>query len=113
MICQFKISEFGDFGLKLLDRLILEFLDFATMHADQMVMVITPVQFEYGISTFKVMTHDQARGLKLGEDTVNRGKTDFFAFTDQGLEDTLGAQMLSVVGSFQDFENLDAGQGDF
>ena len=40
VIGQFKISEFGDFVLKFLDSFILELFDFATIHTDQMVVVI-------------------------------------------------------------------------
>ena len=46
MICQFKISEFGDFILEFLDGLILELLDFAAIYTDQMVMVVTTVEFK-------------------------------------------------------------------
>ena len=51
--------------------------------------------------------------LKLCEDTVYRCKPDLFALTDQSLEDFLGTQMLNVIGTFKDFEDLDAGQGNF
>ncbi|MEY4685439.1 MAG: hypothetical protein RLZ25_1898 [Pseudomonadota bacterium] len=113
MICQFKISEFGNLGLEFLNRGILEFLHFATVHTDQMVMVVSAIQFKDGISSFEVMSHDQTSGLKLCKDPIDRSKTDFFTFTDQRLKDILGTQVLSIVGSFQDFEDLDAGQGDF
>lgn len=113
MICQFKISEFCDLGLKFLNRLILKFFYLAALHTDQVVMVISAVQFKDRITAFKVMAHNQTGGFKLRENAVNRGEPDFFTFADQGLEDVFGAEVLNVVGTLQDFENLDAGQGDF
>jgi hypothetical protein len=113
VICQFKISEFCDLGLKFFNRRILKFFDLAALHTDQMVVVVPAVKFEDRIAAFKVVAHDQAGGFKLCEDAVHRGEPDFFTFTDQGLEDILGTEVLNVVGTFQDFEDLDAGQGDF
>ncbi len=113
MICQFKISEFCDFGLKFLNRLVLKFFDPAALHTNQVVVVISAVQLKDRISAFKVVPHDQASGFKLREDPVHRRETDFFTFTDQGFEDVLGAEVLNGVGTLQDFEDLDAGQGDF
>ena len=46
MVRQFKVSEFGDLGLQLLYCLILEFFHLAAMDADEMVMVISAVQFK-------------------------------------------------------------------
>lgn len=113
MVRQFKVSEFGNFGLKLLNGLILEFFHLAAMDADQMVVVISSIELKDRVATFKVMPHHKASGFKLGEDAVDRGEPYFFAFIDQRLEDVFGAEMLSVARALQDLEDLDAGQGDF
>lgn len=58
MICQFKISEFGDFVLEFLNGLVLKLLNFAAIHTNQVVMVVAAVQFKNRIAPFKVVSLD-------------------------------------------------------
>ena len=60
-----------------------------------------------------MVAHDEPCGFKLGQHAINRRQADFLTFTDQGLEDVLGTEVLNGVRTLKDFENLDAGQGNF
>jgi len=99
--------------LKFLNRLILKLFDLAALHTNQVVVVVSAVKLKDRISAFKVMAHDKTGGFKLSEHAVHRRQTDFLTFTHQGLEDILGAEVLDGVWSLEDFEDLNAGQGDF
>ena len=50
MIAQFESALFSDGILALFDFCVEEFLDLATLHADQMIVVTALVKFEHGLA---------------------------------------------------------------
>lgn len=112
VVGQAKVALLCDLGLQLLDGCVMKLLDPPALNADQMIMVIPPVQFEHGVRSFKVMSDHQPCSFELGENPIDGGKADFFALTDQRLENFLGTEVLGGGRTFKDLEDLDAWQGD-
>ena len=50
VFAQFESALFSDGILALFDFCVEEFLDLATLHADQMIVVTTLVKFEHGLA---------------------------------------------------------------
>ena len=85
MIGNLVTLAIGDLGLLAFDDLIDKLFDLATANTNDMVMMAFPVQLEYSLTTFEMMTCYQAGGLELGQNTVYRGKTNFFSVITQCL----------------------------
>lgn len=112
VVGQFKISLFGDFVLQGFDGGIIELLNAATLHTDQVIMMIPSVEFEYGVAALEMMANHQSRGFKLGQDPVDRSQSDFFSLIHQGAKNVFRTQMLGGVRSFKNFQNLDSWERD-
>lgn len=85
MIGNLVTLAIGDLGLLAFDDFIDKLFDLATANTNDMVMMTFPVQLEYSLTTFEMMTCYQAGGLELGQNTVYRGQTDLFAVVTQCL----------------------------
>lgn len=60
-------AVFGsDFCLARLNSGIVELLDVAALQANDVIMVLALIEFEYRLSTFEIMAHQQAGMLELG-----------------------------------------------
>jgi len=85
MIGNLVTLAIGDLGLLVFDDFIDKLFDLAAANTDDMVMMAFPVELEYSLATLEMMTRYQAGGLKLGQNTVYGGETDFFTLVTQGL----------------------------
>lgn len=85
MIGNLVTLAIGNLGLLLFDDFIDKFFDLAAANTNDMVMMTFPVELEYSLTTLEMMTCYQAGGLELGQNTVYRGKTDFFTLVTQCL----------------------------
>ena len=114
MIGQLEPLALSDLVLQTLDGLVLEFLNSAALHAHQMVVVVAPVQLKDGVATLEVVAHHQTGGFELGQNAIDRGQPDFFAFGEQLVEDLFRTQMARriVAAAFENFQNFEAGEGD-
>ena len=112
MVCQVKVSLFGDLCLQFFYGGVMKFLNLSALHADQMIVMIATIQFENRVAPFEVMTHHQARRLELGQYPIDRGQPNLFPLVHQGSEDVFGAEVLGGAGSFEDFEDLDSRERD-
>jgi hypothetical protein len=75
-------------------------------------MVLTVVQFEYGVATFKIVAGYESGRLKLRQDAVHGRQPNIFIGLQQILVYILRAE-VPVLGLFEDFQNLQARQCDF
>jgi hypothetical protein len=79
MIGECEMLLFGYFLLEHFNGFVLKFLDPATLNADKMVVMITPVKFKNRVPALKVVADHEAGSFKLSEHAINGGKADFFA----------------------------------
>ncbi len=105
MLNDFKAVPLSDGSLPLFDDLIEELDHRAAFHANEMIVMTTPVELEDRLATLKVVTDHESCTLKLGQDPVDGGKPDFFISGQKLLVDLLGAEMPLLTG-LQDVENL-------
>lgn len=102
----------GDFFLAFFNVGVAEFFHFPALQADQVVVVVALVEFEHRFVAFEVVAHQQAGGFELGEDAVDGGEADVFAFRDQCLVHVFGGEMAHRAG-FEQLEDFEPRQGDF
>ena len=112
MVSKCEVLFLGNFLLEHLYGLILKLFDPSTLDTDQMIVVITTVEFENGVSTLEVVPNYQTCGLELSQYTVNGRQANFFALRYEIAKDFLSAQVAVMrLSSFQDLKDLDAGKG--
>jgi hypothetical protein len=70
----------GNLGLLAFNDFVDEFLDLAATDTNNVVMMAFPVQLEYGLSAFEMMSRYQPGGLKLGQNTIHGSQSNFLAF---------------------------------
>ena len=87
----------GDLGLPLLDLGVVELLDAAALHADQVIVVRALVQLEHRLAGLEMMADQEARLLELGEHAVDGGQADVEALGQQQLVDVLGRQVPDLA----------------
>jgi len=73
-------------------------------------MMILGTHFEYGMTAFKMMAHDQPRTFKLGQHPVDGSQANILVCITQGFIDIFRTHM-PVFGCLKNLHNLDAGQG--
>lgn len=106
----------GDAVLSFLDLRVKELFDPATLQTDQMIVMLTFVQFKDGLTRVEMVAMEQACLLELGKHPIDRGKTDIHVFQQQQLVDIFGRHV--AVGSLllcfmEKLENLQARKGRF
>lgn len=98
----------GDGLLADLDGRFKELHHLAATHADQVVVVSTPIQLEDRLTALEVVAGDQTRTLELGQDPVDRRQTHVVLVLQEGPVDILRTQMAPAA-VFEHGENLDPG----
>lgn len=73
MIYEFIAVLLGNFCLAFFHFFVHKFDDLAAHHADQMVMMMSVIQFKYCSSVLKISTSQNTGGGKLGQDSINGG----------------------------------------
>lgn len=73
----------GNFTLTRFDRVIAEFDHFATIEANQVIVMMLLRQFENGFTAFKIMAGNNAGIIKLVQYAINGSQTDLFPHVDQ------------------------------
>jgi len=111
VIGEIKSQAFGRLVLQRFDRIVGELFDVAAVHTDDMIVMLTPVQLEHRRSTLEMMTGDEAGRLKLGEDTVDGGKSDILVRVEQAAVNIFRGQVMPRFHR-EDVQNLDAGGRD-
>lgn len=113
MVRQGEVVAAGDLFLQHFDGFVLKFLDPATLGADHVVVMLAPVEFEYGVAAFEVVALNQTRSFELGQHPVDGGQTDFLTLGNEASVDIFSRKMpFTRFSSFEDFEDLDTWQGD-
>ena len=59
-------------------------------------MMIATVQFEDRVATLKMVTYDEASGLKLGQHPIDGCKPNLFTISDEGFENFFSAEVLAL-----------------
>jgi hypothetical protein len=114
MIGECEMLLFGYFLLEHFNGFVLKFLDPATLNADKMVVMITPVKFKNRVPALKVVADHEAGSFKLSEHAINGGKADFFALGYEMPKNFFRAQVAVMwFSSFENLKNFDAGKSDF
>lgn len=111
MINQFIAFGFDYFLLSLFDLFIVKLEHLATVHTDNVIMVLTIIQFEYCMTAIKIVANHQAGIFKLGQNPVDSRQTHIIASIHQAFIDILGTH-VTWLGRLQDLHYLDPGQGD-
>lgn len=114
MIGECEMLLFGYFLLEHFNGFVLKFLDPATLNADKMVVMITPVKFKNRVPALKVVADHEAGSFKLSEHAINGGKADFFALGYEMPKNFFRTQVAVMwFSSFENLKNFDAGKSDF
>ncbi len=100
---------FGDDLLPLLNSFVQKLFHFATLHAKDMIVMATLIEFKHRVSTLKMVATHDIRRLKLRQDTVNRGQANILTGFQQRFVDVFGTHMVRLA-ALQNIENLDARQ---
>lgn len=98
------------FVLALFDLGVGKLFDRATNGADQVIMMIAIVQFEYRLATVKLAAHQYARLLKLRKHPVYRRKADIDLFGNKGAIYVFGT-LMPLISPTKNVKNLEAGKG--
>ena len=73
----------GNFTLTRFDGVIAEFDHFATIEANQVIVMMLLRQFENGFTTFEIMTGDDAGVVELVQYAVDGGQANLFTHINQ------------------------------
>lgn len=111
MVANREPFSLRDLLLAFLDRIVDELLDPATLLADDMVVMVTTIEFEHRLAAFEVVLLRQAGADELSQHTVDRGQADFLASLQQGLVDVFGGHMPRVA-RLENLEDLNPRQRD-
>ena len=100
---------FGNRLLALLDARIHELFDLAAVKTDDVIVVLTFVQLEHRRRALEMVAGDQAGGLELRQDAIDRGEPDVFVRLEQMLVDVFRTHVARGGGP-ENFEDLDTRQ---
>ena len=78
MIVQNKPCILCYLSLTILDGLIIKLKYVAAFDTHDMIVMPLVIELENGSPTLEIMPYNDSRGLKLGQNTINRGQTYFF-----------------------------------
>ena len=102
---------FGDRVLQPLDLFADEFDDVAGLDADHVIVMLTVIEFENGVTTFEIVPRDQASRFELRQDAIDRREANVFACLQQILVDVLRAEM-ALLCALENLEDLQTRQSD-
>lgn len=91
--------------LPLFDSLVDELIHPAAFNTHEVIVMLSLIKLEKGMSAFKMVALYQARGFELGEHTVYRGQADFLAVGQKKFVNIFRAKVLIGV-LFENLQNL-------
>lgn len=94
---------------------VIEFNDFTGFYTDEVIVMVTVVDFEDAVVAFEVVPFEYARLFKLGENSVHGGEADIFIRFEQDFIHVFRAEVAIVVRSlaFHDFKDFHPWPGHF
>jgi hypothetical protein len=110
VILECEAKALGDRTLPFLDARLHELFDAAAIQAHDVIVVLALVQFENGHAVLKMMASDEARGLKLGQHAIDRGKANILVLLKQAAVNVLSIE-VPVRAAGQNVENAHPGHG--
>ena len=93
MVLQRKSTIVGNLLLSTLDLGIEELLNTATLQANQMVVVLTFIEFVHRLARLEMAALEQPGLFKLGQHAIDRGQTHIMVLGKQFAIDILGAHV--------------------
>ena len=99
-------------GLQSLDLCADKFRDFSGFNSDEVVVVLTGIQFVKGLTSLKIMFHHQARRLELIEYAIDCSQADIFVRLQQRPVNIIRSHVLTAM-VFQQIQYAHPGLGDF
>ena len=112
MVLQLELQLVRDGSLTLLDSRVHELFDFAAVKTDDVVVMLTLVQFEYGSRALEMMARHQAGGFELRQDSIYGREPDVFMGFQQMLVDVFRTH-VPRRGRPENLEDFDTRQRDF
>ena len=115
MVFEFVAVFTRNFFEALSNGFVIEFNDFTSFHTDEVIVVVTVVDFENAVVAFKVVSFEDARLFELGQDAVHGGEADVFIRFEQDFIYVFRAEVAGVVRSlaFHDFKDFHPRPGHF
>jgi hypothetical protein len=107
MLVNRKAAVLGNLGLPSFNLLIDKFLDVPALHADQVIVVASPIEFEYRFARLEVMADQYAGLFELRQNAIDGRQPDFQPLGEQDLVHVLGCQMPDSAG-LEQVKNLQA-----
>jgi hypothetical protein len=104
---QRETSILGNLVLPLFDFVISKFDDLAAIGADEVIVMISVVEFEHSLAAVELTANKYAGLLELGEHPVNGGQTYIDVFCNQCPVNVLSA-LVAEVGPPKNIKNLEA-----
>jgi len=101
----------GDGVLAFFNLRVIKLFHLAAIQADQMVVVLSFIEFVHRLVALKVAPDQDPRLLELGENTVNGGQTDIGMTIQKDAVHVFGGHVpvLSALKHFQNFQTGDSG----
>jgi hypothetical protein len=96
-----KAPSGRDLALALFNGFVEKLLDPTALFADDMVMVVPAVQFEYGLPPLEVVSLGKTRVHELGENPIHGSQSDFFSPFQKRPVDILRSHVTGF-GGFKD-----------
>jgi len=112
MVAQCEAMLLCDRALAFFNDIVDKFLDPPAMHANDVIMMRAPFQFEYSLSALEVMPGDQPRRLELGKGAIYGGQPDLLSRIKQFPVDSFSRQM-QAFDVLEKLQHLEPGQGGF
>ena len=107
MVFEHVTVLFGDIPLQLLDALVTEFDDVASLQANHVIMVAAVGKLENCRRAFEIMAADEPGLLELRQYAVNRRKPQLFTILQQQSVDPFGAE-VSILARLQNLEHFES-----
>jgi len=107
VISDLEAEALRDRPLPLLDLVVRELFDVATVHANDVVVMGTFVEFKDSRAALEVVPRDEARGLELRQHAIHGGEANVLVQLEQSPVYILRAH-VAHGSARQDFEDLEA-----
>ena len=102
-----KASVLGDFFLAPFYFFVEKFFDPATIDADQVVVVLSGLDFKHGLAGLEMVAFKEAGLLELGQNAIYRRQSDIDVLAQQQAIHIVSRQ-VAYLGLLEKLENLQA-----
>lgn len=111
MLGQFEATFAGNGPLASFDFRVVELFHPAALHAEQMIVVVAPVELVDRLVIVEMVPDEDAGLFELGQYPVDRSQADIDMFAQQHAIDVIGRE-VTAVGRLEQTEDFETGAGD-